>query len=75
MRNSFINLIVEYLWTINSFMDCLVKYNEISSPNEAHIIGFIKGSEIKKYPIKKNKGVPYYEVPIDDLKPIESFSG
>ena len=45
-----------------------VKYNEIIDPNEIQIIGWIKRIDILKYPIKKNKGAKYYEVPLSDLK-------
>lgn len=48
-----------------------VKYNETIEPNEVQIWGYIKGSEISKYPIKKNKGAPYYEVPLSDLLKID----
>jgi hypothetical protein len=49
-----------------------VKYNETVEPNEIQILGFIKSSEILKYPIKKNKGASYYEVPLSILKEINS---
>jgi hypothetical protein len=47
------------------------KYNETIEPNEIQIIGFIKYSEILAYPIKQNKGAPYYEIPLSVLKPID----
>jgi len=47
-----------------------VKYNETLDPNEVQILGYIKCSEILKYPIKQNKGAPYYEVPLNKLLPI-----
>lgn len=47
-----------------------VKYNETIEPNEIQILGFIKRSEILNYPIKQNKGAPYYEVPLYKLLPI-----
>lgn len=48
-----------------------VKYNETVEPNEIIILGYIKRSEILKYPVKKNKGAPYYEVPLTALLPID----
>jgi len=48
-----------------------VKYNETVEPNEIQILGYIKSSEILKYPIKQNKGAPYYEIPLNALQPIE----
>lgn len=47
-----------------------VKYNETVEPNEIQILGYIKRSEILNYPIKQNKGAPYYEVPLFKLLPI-----
>ena len=47
------------------------KYNETIEPNEIQILGYLKRSEILDYPIKKNKGAPYYEVPISKLLPID----
>ena len=47
-----------------------VKYNETVEPNQVIILGYIKHSEILKYPIKQNKGAPYYEVPLSKLLPI-----
>jgi hypothetical protein len=49
-----------------------VKYNETVEPNEVQICGYIKGSDILKYPIKQNKGAPYYEIPLNDLLDINS---
>jgi hypothetical protein len=48
-----------------------VKYNETVEPNVIHILGYIKRSEILKYPVKQNKGAPYYEVPLSKLLPID----
>lgn len=48
-----------------------VKYNETVEPNEIQILGYIKRSEILNYPVKQNKGAPYYEVPLFILKSIE----
>lgn len=48
-----------------------VKYNETVEPNEIQILGYIKGSDILKYPVKQNKGAPYYEIPLSSLMPIE----
>ena len=48
-----------------------VKYNETVEPNEIQILGYIKQSEILKYPVKQNKGAPYYEIPLSDLLPIK----
>jgi len=46
------------------------KYNETVEPNEIQILGYITRSEILKYPVKQNKGAPYYEVPLFKLLPI-----
>ena len=47
-----------------------VKYNETRDPNEIQILGYMLRSEILKYPIKQNKGAPYFEVPLFKLLPI-----
>ena len=47
-----------------------VKYNETVFPNEVLIMGYISHNEILKYPIKKNKGASYYEVPLNKLNKI-----
>ncbi len=47
-----------------------VKYNETVEPNEIQVLGSMKRSEILKYPIKRNKGAPYFEVPLFKLLPI-----
>lgn len=47
-----------------------VKYNETVEPNQIQILGYIKRSEILNYPVKQNKGAPYYEVPLSRLLPI-----
>lgn len=46
------------------------KYNETVTPNEVQILGYIKRSDILSYPVSKNKGAPYYEVPLNILKEI-----
>lgn len=51
-----------------------VKYNETVQPNEIQILGYIKRSEILKYPVKRNKGAPYYEVPLSHLSPINNLT-
>lgn len=48
-----------------------VKYNETTDPNEVQIIGWIAHLDIIKFPIKKNKGAAYYEVPFNKLKLIK----
>ena len=48
------------------------KYNETVEPNEVQILGFIKRSEILKFPVKQNKGAPYYEIPLSHLSQIDS---
>ncbi|GGD23399.1 hypothetical protein [Hyunsoonleella pacifica] len=48
-----------------------VKYNETVTPNQIQILGYIKRSEILNYPVKQNKGAPYYEVPLFKLKSID----
>lgn len=45
-----------------------VKYNETVEPNEIQILWFIKRDDILNFPIKQNKGAPYYEVPLIKLK-------
>ena len=49
-----------------------VKYNETVQPNEIQILGFIKRSDILNFPIKQNKGAPYYEIPLLRLSEIDS---
>ena len=49
------------------------KYNEQTSPNTVQIIGFIYIENIKNYPIEKNKGAPYYKIPLNDLTTIEDL--
>ena len=44
------------------------KYNDEVTPNEVIVCGWMKREDIIKYPVKQNKGAPYYEVPIKDLK-------
>lgn len=51
-----------------------VKYNETLEPNEIEILGYIKRSEILKYPVKQNKGAPYYEVPLFKMLPINQYT-
>lgn len=46
------------------------KYNETIEPNEVQILGYINRSEILNYPVKKNMGAPYYEVPLSVLREI-----
>ena len=48
-----------------------VKYNETTEPDEIQILGYITRSEILKYPVKQNKGAPYFEVPLSELLPID----
>lgn len=48
-----------------------VKYNETIEPNEINILGYIKRSAVLEFPIKKNKGAPYYEVPLSELQAID----
>lgn len=50
------------------------KYNETVEPNQVQIIGYITKDEILKYPIKKNKGAPYYEIPLSALQQLTSTS-
>ena len=49
------------------------KYDETTSPNKVKIIGFLNYSVLKDFPIKKNKGAPYFEIPIEAFIPIEKF--
>ena len=46
------------------------KYNETVEPNEVQILGYIKHDDILNYPVKQNKGAPYYEIPLKALKEI-----
>jgi len=46
------------------------KYNETIEPNEIQILGYIKREDMLKYPKSRNKGAPYYEIPIADLMEI-----
>jgi hypothetical protein len=48
------------------------KYNETVTPNEVEVIGYIKHSDILKYPKDRNKGAEYYNIPLIDLKPIDA---
>lgn len=50
-----------------------VKYNETVEPNQIQIIGYMNRDAILTYPIEKNKGAPYYNVPLAHLTPIESL--
>jgi hypothetical protein len=47
-----------------------VKYDETVEPNEVEILGFIERKDIMKFPIKQNKGAPYYEIPLEELRRI-----
>ena len=47
-----------------------VKYNETVETNQVVILVYIKHYQISKYTIKKNKGAPYYEIPLNDLNPL-----
>ncbi len=46
------------------------KYNETVEPNKVYILGYILRDDILKYPVRQNKGAPYYEVPLTALKEI-----
>lgn len=48
-----------------------VKYNETVNPNEIDIIGYIKRSDILKFPLCQNKGAKYYDVPLTALVTID----
>lgn len=48
------------------------KYNETVEPNEVQILGFIKQSDILNFPVKQNKGAPYYEIPLFKLSEIKT---
>jgi hypothetical protein len=48
------------------------KYNETVEPNEVQILGFIKRSDILNFPVKQNKGAPYYEIPLFKLSEIKA---
>lgn len=47
-----------------------VKYDETVEPNQIEILGFIEKKDIFNYPVKQNKGAPYYEIPISCLRRI-----
>jgi len=49
-----------------------VKYNETVEPNEIQILGYIKRSDMLNFPVKQNKGAPYYEIPLARLSEIHS---
>ena len=51
-----------------------VKYNETTQPNEVIIVGFITRKDILKYKIERNKGAPYYKIPLSDLQNISLLS-
>ena len=50
------------------------KYNETVDPNKVYILGFIKREEILVFPIRQNKGAPYYEIPLNALKEINELT-
>jgi hypothetical protein len=52
------------------------KYNETVEPNVVQLLGYITKEEILAFPIKQNKGAPYYEISHFALKKItnETFS-
>ena len=71
-KNHF-NYIMPKVYCVNNkpkdiYIGC--KYNETVQPNEVQIIGFMYKKDIIKYPIKKNKGASYYEIPLKDLRPL-----
>ena len=49
------------------------RYDEISRPNQVQIIGFLRYADVLKFPIKKNKGAPYYEIPLTQLQPFKTM--
>lgn len=46
------------------------KYNETVEPNEVDVLGYIERAKILNYPVEQNKGAPYYNIPLADLKAI-----
>lgn len=46
------------------------KFNENTHPNEINVIGFLTREKILNYKTEKNKGAPYYKIPINDFLPI-----
>lgn len=48
------------------------KYNETVEPNQVQILGYIKRDDILDFPVKQNKGAPYYEIPLSSLSPIDA---
>lgn len=46
------------------------KYNETVEPNVIQILGYMNRAAIMHYPVKQNKGAPYYEVPLYKLNPL-----
>ena len=49
------------------------KYNDDAIPCNVEIYGFMKLAKVKTYPVEKNKGAPYYKVPLIDFEPIEKL--
>ena len=41
--------------------------NETVEPNEVQLLGYIQRRDVLNYPVKQNKGAPYYEVPLYSL--------
>ena len=71
---NYFRYIMPKVWNVTNYPKDIylgVKYNETLEPNEVQILGYIKHSDILKYPIKKNKGGAYYEVPLKKLKSIK----
>ena len=71
-RNYFKYIMPKKYDIINSPKDIYVgaKYNDTKSPNEVVLLAYIYHSEILSYPIKKNKGAPYFEIPMLAFKDI-----
>ncbi|KGO85979.1 hypothetical protein Q765_13010 [Flavobacterium rivuli WB 3.3-2 = DSM 21788] len=46
------------------------KYDETVEPNCIDILGYLTRDDIREYPIDKNMGASYYDVPISAFKPI-----
>lgn len=55
-------------WPKDFYVGC--KYDERCNPHRVLIMGWIRSEDLKKFPILKNKGTDYYEIPINELDDI-----
>ena len=59
------------LWKKDIYIGC--KYDERSQPEKVVIMGWVYGKELDKFPVLKDKGTEYYEIPITELKDIKKL--